>query len=338
MVRDRSNLNPKTIVARAREILEEEREALDRTLAAIDENFSRAIELLVRCKGKIVVTGVGKSGLIGQKIAATMSSTGTTAVFMHAGDGIHGDLGILDRRDCVLALSYSGASIEILSNIPTIQRVGAKLIAMVGDLDSPLALQADAVLPVVIRREACSMNLAPTSSTAAMLALGDALALVLSEQRGFREEDFALRHPGGALGRRLLLRVRDLMHGGEENPIATPKMQAAEITDLLSRTRLGAVNVVENRRTRRLCGIITDGDVRRALSKRQEFFNLRAEDMMTRNPVTVGADVLASRALELMENRATQISVLPVVDEAGRALGLVRVHDLLQLGSKRKKP
>ncbi|MBI3736508.1 SIS domain-containing protein, partial [Candidatus Sumerlaeota bacterium] len=191
------------IVKRAREILTEERRALDLTLAALDSRFAAAARMILGARGKVVVTGVGKSGLVGQKIAATLSSTGTTAVFMHGGDGIHGDLGVLKSEDVVLALSFSGSTIEILSNLPTIKKIGAKLVAMVGELDSPLAKAADVILPVVIRREACSMNLAPTSSTVAMMALGDALAVTLSELRGFRPEDFALYHPGGALGRKL---------------------------------------------------------------------------------------------------------------------------------------
>lgn len=322
----------RSVLIRARDILAEERRALDLTRDAIDARFAEAVELIGRSKGKVIVTGVGKSGLIAQKIAATLNSTGTTAVFLHGADGIHGDLGVLNRKDVVLALSYSGSTIEILTNLPTIKRVGSRIVAMVGDPDSPLAKAADIVLPIVIDREACLMNLAPTSSTLAMLALGDALALILSERRGFRPEDFALYHPGGLLGRRLLLKVSDLMHGGRDQPLAIPSTPVVEVADLLTRTRLGAVNIVKDRRGRRLTGIVTDGDIRRALSRREEFFRLTAGDIMTRGPVTVEADALASQALELMENRASQISVLPVVDKDGRSLGIVRVHDLLQLG------
>lgn len=327
-------MNSRDILNQARRILEEEHQALALTRKALDGRFARAVELIARCKGKVVVTGIGKSGLIGQKIAATLNSTGTTAVYMHGGDGAHGDLGVVDRRDVVLALSYSGSTAEILSTLPTIQRIGARLVAMVGDLDSPLAEAADIVLPIVIRREAGAMNLAPSSSTIAMLALGDALALTLSEIKGFRPDDFALYHPGGQLGRRLLLQVGDLMHGGPDQPLAVASTPVVEITDLLSRTRLGAVNIVKDRRSRKLLGIITDGDVRKALSRREEFFSLLARDIMTSDPVSVQVDTLASRALELMENRPTQISVLPVVDRAGRCKGLIRVHDLLQLSSK----
>lgn len=320
-----------TVLERARHILDEERQALALTLKSVDERFADAIELIARCRGKVVVTGVGKSGLVAQKITATMNSTGTTAAFMHGGDGVHGDLGIVGKQDVVLALSYSGKTVELLANIPTIQRIGAKIVAMVGDEKSQLAQAAHVVLPIRIHREAGWMNLAPTSSTIAMMAMGDALALVLCEYHGFRSEDFALFHPGGALGRRLLLKVADLMHGGEENPMALESAPAAEITDVLTRTRMGGVNIVDNRRSRRLLGIITDGDVRKALGRREEFFTLKARDIMTRDPVRVRLDMRAYDALQLMENRKMQISVLPVVDADNRVHGIVRVHDLLQL-------
>lgn len=325
-------MNERTILRRARQILSEENRALELTLGSIDRRFVRAVGLIRDAGGKVVVIGVGKSGLVAQKIAATMNSLGTTAVFMHGSDGVHGDLGVLDSSDIVLVLSYSGATAELLSNLPTIRHMGAKIIAMTADLKSPLAVAADVVLPIVIEREACNLNLAPTSSTIAMMALGDALALVLSEIKGFRPEDFARVHPGGILGRRLLLKVADLMHGGAENPLATPSMPVADITDLLTRSRLGGVNIVNNRRSRRLVGVITDGDVRKALSRRKEFFNLRAGDIMTSEPTTVRADMLATEALELMENRPAQISVLPVLEKSGRCVGLLRVHDLLTLG------
>ncbi len=321
--------NPK-ILASARNILREEIRSVELTLAAVDARFVRATELILQSRGKVVVTGVGKSGLVGQKIAATLSSTGTTAVFMHGGDGIHGDLGVLKKEDVVLALSFSGSTIEILSNLPTIKRIGAKIIAMVGDDNSPLAQSADALLPVVIRREACPLNLAPSSSTLAMMALGDALALTLCEMRGFRPEDFALYHPGGALGRKLLLRVGDLMTKGAAHPMALPASPLSEIVDILTRTPLGAVNIVSTLKSRELVGIITDGDIRRALARRGEFFSLLARDIMTPHPVTVRSDMLAADALGLMENRKSQISVLPVLDRSGRALGIIRVHDLLK--------
>lgn len=321
-------------IRQAQAVLDEEIEALRLTRSAIGDSFVRAIKLILTARGKVVVSGVGKSGLVGQKIAATLSSTGTSAVFMHAAEGIHGDLGMIAKDDVVLALSFSGSTIEILSNLPTIKRIGARVIAMVGDPASPLARAADVVLPVAIRREACPMNLAPSSSTAAMMALGDALALVLTEMRRFRPEDFALYHPGGALGRRLLLKVENLMHTTNELPLALPTTPLTGVVDMLTRSSLGAINIVRSARDRRLAGIITDGDIRRALARREEFFSLRARDIMTPKPITVRGEMSAAEALELMENRKSQISVLPVVDARGQALGLVRVHDLLQAGPK----
>ncbi len=335
-MRSQNKLSTRGALKRAKEILGEEHRALQLTAENLDARFIRAVEIISRSKGKVVVTGVGKSGLVAQKIAATLNSTGTTAVFMHGADSVHGDLGVLETRDAVLALSYSGTTLEILAALPAIRRIGARIVAMVGDLKSPLAKGADAVLPIVIDREAGALNLAPTSSTVAMMALGDALALVLSEMKGFRAEDFALYHPGGALGRRLLLRARDLMHGGPNHPMALPTTPLTEIVEILTRAPLGAVNIVKDRRGGRLVGIITDGDVRRAMRQREKFFSMLARDAMTALPITVEADMPASRALELMENRKSQISVLPVVDRSGRALGLLRVHDLLQAAPQKK--
>lgn len=320
------------MLARARAILDEEIEALARTRDALDDRFVAAFELIANSPGKLIVSGVGKSGLVARKIAATLCSTGRLAVFMHGADAIHGDLGVLRPEDVALLLSYSGSTVEVLSAIPAIQRIGARIVAMTGEMDSPLARAADAVIPVAIRREACSMNLAPTSSTAAMMAVGDALAVMLSERIGFRPEDFARFHPGGALGRKLLLRVRDVAHLGADHPCASEDAPLVEIVDVLTRTPLGAVDIVAADGT--LLGLVTDGDVRRALRAGERFFSMRAGDAMTRSPVTVAPDTLAADALALMENRASQISVLPVVDEAGRAIGLVRVHDLLQGGAR----
>lgn len=332
-------MNSEQILSRAAEIMDEERRGIELTRRALDARFLDAVSMIRSCRGKLVVSGVGKSGLVGQKIVASLNSLGTTAVFMHGADGVHGDLGVVGRNDVVLLLSFSGRTFEVLANLASIKKIGARIIAMVGDSDSPLARAADAVLPVAIRREACAFNMAPTSSTAAMMALGDALAVILSELRGFQAEDFAVYHPGGALGRRLLLRVRDIMPPGE-HPVATARAPVTEIVDLLTRAPLGAVSIVRDRRGRKLEGLITDGDVRRALAMREKFFTMKAGDVMTRSPITIGADTLAAEALNLMENRARQISVLPVVDARGRALGLVRVHDLLQFGGEgaKKRP
>ena len=321
------------ILSEARGILRKELQALEQSCEALDQDFVAAVELIRKSRGKVVVTGIGKSGLIGQKIAATMASTGTAAVFMHAVDALHGDLGMVASGDVVLALSHSGSSVELLDIVEPLRRIGARIVAMVGNPDSPLARAADCVIRIVAPEEADHLNLAPTASALAALAMGDALAGVLSSLRNFKPEDFALYHPGGAIGRRLLLHVRDLMHGSDDCPMVTPKATINEILDELSRKRLGGVNVVDNRRSRRLLGIITEGDVRRALEKREAFFSLKAADMMTVDPTTVREDDKATHALELMENRPYQISVLPVLNNRDRVVGMLRVHDLLKASS-----
>jgi len=325
-------------VAEAREFLAREIEALALVAARINGRFAQACEMILACRGKVVLTGVGKSGLIAQKIAATMSSTGTVAIFMHAGDATHGDLGMVGAGDVVLILSYSGATDEILALLPSLKAIGARIVAMVGDGDSDLARAADCVLDIRVPAEAGPLQLAPTCSTLAALALGDALATALAKARNFQVEQFALFHPGGAVGRRLLLRVRDLMHAGEANPLVGPDATIEEIVHELTEKRLGGVNVVADRASLRLLGIITEGDLRRALAQRERFFALRAADIMTANPVTIHPDERAQRALELMENvsggdaRRGQIYVLSVVDEQGRAVGFVRLHDLMRPG------
>jgi arabinose-5-phosphate isomerase len=294
--------------------------------------------MIIDSPGKVIVTGVGKSGLIAQKIAATMTSTGTVATFMHAADAAHGDLGMVGSDDVVLAISYSGTSDEILALLPSIRAIGAQIIAMVGDPNSDLARAADCVLDIRVPAEAGPLNLAPTSSTLVALALGDALATAIARAMNFQEEQFALFHPGGAVGRRLLLRVRDIMHTGEANPIVEPDATIEEIVNELTKKRLGGVSVVHDRETMRLTGIITEGDLRRALAQRDKFFSFRARDIMTTDPVTIHQDERAQRALELMEGvasqepRRRQIYVLSVVDDAGRAVGFLRLHDLMGPG------
>jgi len=329
---------PIDFVGEARAFLSREIEALGFAAKQIDERFTQACRMILDSPGKVVVTGVGKSGLIAQKIAATMSSTGTVAIFMHAADAAHGDLGMINPDDVVLAISYSGTSDEILAILPSIRTIGAQIIAMVGDPQSDLARAADCVLDIRVPGEAGPLNLAPTTSTLVALAVGDALATALAKATNFKEDLFALFHPGGAVGRRLLLRVRDLMHAGQANPIVEPDATTEEIVDELTRKRLGGVNVVENRQSLRLVGIITEGDLRRALKQRERFFLLRARDIMTADPVTIHQDERAQRALELMEGggseepRRRQISVLSVVDDEGRAVGFLRLHDLMRPG------
>jgi arabinose-5-phosphate isomerase len=298
--------------------------------------LAKAVRFLVSCKGKVVVSGAGKSGIVGRKIASTLSSTGTPAIYMHPAEAIHGDLGLLATGDVGLLLSNSGESEEILALVPHLKQRGLPLIALVGDPASTLARAADAVLDAGVEREACPLNLAPTASTAVALALGDALALAVMHLRGFTPADFARNHPGGRLGKRLTLRVGDLMHHGSDNPTAGPDASWDNVLDVLCKHGLGAVNVVD--RQGRLVGLVTDGDIRRAIragraSSLAALVGMIASDMMTRNPVTVAPDVLAYDALRLMEDRPSQISVLPVSDPGdGRCLGLLRLHDIVRSG------
>lgn len=320
-----------SILEQAQSILRKEICALEKTCGCLDEGFVRAVELIRKSKGKVVVTGIGKSGLIGQKIAATMASTGTVAIPMHSTDAIHGDLGMVGRDDVVLAISHSGQSSEILTIVKPIRNIGAKIIAMVGNANSELAKAADCTICINVPEEADHLNCAPTSSALAALAVGDALAIILSQLRHFKHEDFAVYHPGGMLGRRLLMTVRDLMHSGAEHAILTPSSAMDEILEELTSKKLGGVNVVKDHCTRKLVGFISDGDLKRQLKQREKFFSLTAADIMTRNPVTILVDEKASKALELMENRPSQIYVLPVVDSQGRAVGILRMHDLVHL-------
>lgn len=324
-------------VAEARKFLEREMDALQYATKQIDDRFDDACRMILDCRGKVVLTGVGKSGLIAQKIAATMSSTGTVAIYMHAADAVHGDLGMVGREDVVIAISYSGVTDEILALLPSIKEIGAKILAMVGKRESDLARAADCVLDIRVPVEAGPFSLAPMCSTLVTLALGDALATALATAKEFKQEQYELVHPGGAVGR-LLLRVRDIMHTGSDNPIVEPDAPVEEIVEELTRKRLGGVNVVESRESLRLVGIITEGDLRRAIGQRERFFSLRARDLMTADPVTIQPDARAQHALTLMEDTRTdetrrrQIYVLSVVDGDGRAVGFLRLHDLMRAG------
>lgn len=315
------------------ELLRHEAAAINNTAQRLQpEQVKRAVDLLVGCAGKVVLTGIGKSGFIARKIAATLTSTGTRAVFLHASDALHGDLGILDKSDVVLLVSNSGETDEVIAMLPYLKHRTVPLIAIVGNLSSTLASNADVVLDASVDKETCPFNLAPTASTTVALAIGDALALTVMQIKGLTLEDFALNHPAGRLGKRLSLKVADLMHSGESNPIVSPVTSWLEVVSSITRGGLGAVNVVSDREV--LTGIITDGDLRRAIQKSNpaELKNLRAEAFMTRNPVTVMPDDLAYSALQLMENRASQISVLPVVDAGQQCVGLLRLHDLVRSG------
>ncbi|MGH7377553.1 MAG: KpsF/GutQ family sugar-phosphate isomerase, partial [Candidatus Methylomirabilales bacterium] len=280
------------------------------------------------CRGRVVLTGMGKSGYIAQKIAATFSSTGTPALFLHPAEGVHGDLGMIVRGDVVVAISKSGETEELVSILPHIRRFGVPLVSLVGNPQSTLARESDVALDVSVKEEACPLNPAPTASTTAALAMGDALAVALLEQRGFREEDFALLHPGGSLGRRLLLRVRDLMHTGKALPLVREEATMREAILEISGKRLGMTAVVDAAGL--LTGIVTDGDLRRALQKLPDLLTRRVADCMTHNPKTISRDELAARAVQVMEHYS--ITSLLVVGEEGRPEGVLHLHDLLKAG------
>ena len=315
----------------AKRVLEVEAQCILAARDRLDGRFEKAVQLIVDAVGqggKVVVAGVGKSGKVAAKVAATLASTGTPAFFVHATEAQHGDLGIVGPKDVMLLFSYSGSSDEIIQLLPPLKRRGAKIISIVGNMKSALATGSDITLDGSVAKEACPLNLAPTSSTTVALALGDALAMALSVRFDFKEENFLVNHPGGSLGRRLTLTVDDLMRKGDELPWLAETATISEAVDLSSAKKLGAV-LIHNSRPGKLSGIITDGDIRRALKHKERFFTFVAKDVMTKNPVSVAPTEKAIRALELMENRSSQISVLPVVDSASECVGLVRLHDLI---------
>jgi arabinose-5-phosphate isomerase len=294
-------------------------------------SFRKAIELFQGALdrgGKIVVTGVGKSGKIAQKIAATLSSTGSLAIFLHPTEGLHGDLGVITRNDAVLALSYTGNTDELLRLLPSLQGMHVPIVGLCGNSHSQLAQKCDAWIDGYVEQEACPHNLAPTTSTTLALALGDAIAVALMQLRGFDAKSFAQYHPGGALGRRLNLTVADLMKKGDQIGCLPAHASMDEVVVTSTQKKLGAVLVVDGPK---MLGIITDGDIRRALQHREKFFTLKASDIMTRSPVSTSPETMAHEALQLMENRPSQISVLPVIDGKGNWVGVIRLHDLVHV-------
>lgn len=319
------------IIDQARQVLEAEAEAIRSLIPRINGEFTEAVKMILACKGRVIVTGMGKSGLIGKKIAATLASTGTPAFFLHPAEGIHGDLGMVTSEDIVLAISNSGETNEIIGILPSIRRIGARIIAMTGRPASTLGKNSDLVLDVAVEKEACPLGLAPTASTTATLALGDALAVALLSERKFTPEDFAIFHPGGALGRKLLLTVENVMHSGGDNPVVTQDKTVKEALFVITAKGLGATSVVDE--DGRLLGIITDGDIRRGLEKGHDFLDKPVTALMTRTPRTITKDKLAAQALNMMEkNKPRPITVLPVVDETYRAIGMIHLTDLLRQG------
>ena len=316
-------------IERARRVLKIEAEAIAALADRLGPEFVQALDLLLSCSGKVAVTGMGKSGIIGRKIASTLASTGTPAFFLHAAEGVHGDIGMLTEKDLVLVVSNSGETEEIARLLPVFKRLSLKIIAVVGRMNSTLARAADVALDASVKEEACPLNLAPTASTAAALALGDALALALLERRGFNAEDFARLHPSGVLGRRLLLRVSDLMHAGSQIPSVPAGASIRQVIMEMSSKLLGHTAVVEGQK---LLGVISDGDLRRALERDQDFLRRTAQDIMTARPKFVTPDELAASALEKMERHS--ITGLLVCDdpEGRRLVGFVHLHDLLKAG------
>ncbi|MBW7930140.1 MAG: KpsF/GutQ family sugar-phosphate isomerase [Gammaproteobacteria bacterium] len=312
----------------ARRVLDIEAKAITALIGRIDGSFEQACALLLACKGRVVVTGMGKSGHIGSKIAATLASTGTPAFFVHPGEASHGDLGMITKADVVLAISNSGETAEVVTILPLLKRLGVPLVLLTGARDSTLAGGAAVVLDVGVAEEACPLNLAPTASTTAALAMGDALAVALIESRGFTREDFALSHPGGRLGRRLLLRVADVMHTGEAIPRIGPDATLSAGLLEMTRKNLGMIAVVDG--TGRLLGVFTDGDLRRAVDGEVDIHHAPMRAVMTSGGRTIGPAALAAEAVHLMER--FKITALPVVDDEGMVVGALNVHNLLRAG------
>jgi len=314
-------------LATAERVLRIEAQAITGLIERLDARFAKAVELLYACKGRVVVTGLGKSGLIGRKIAATFSSTGTPSIFLHAAEALHGDLGMLTSNDVLLAISSSGETEELIALLEAVKRLGLQLVTLTAKPRSTLATASNIVLDIAVKEEACSLNLAPTASTAAALAMGDALAIALLERRGFQKDDFAALHPGGGLGKKLR-RIEALMHAGEDAPRVRATTKMPDVIYEMSRKRLGLAAVTQA--DGRLLGIVTDGDLRRMMqSRRENILNLTAADCMTKNPVTLPRSELAAAALRLMEEK--KITSVLVVDAAGRLEGVVHIHDLWTL-------
>lgn len=317
-------------LSQAKDVLSIEAEGITALIDQLDSHFDKAVEMIMGCPTRVIITGIGKSGIIGQKIAATFNSTGTPAIFLHPVEAMHGDLGIVDPRDVTLAISYSGETTELNLLVPTLKNRGAKLIAMTGNPDSSLARCADAVLRTTVTREACPLGLAPTASTTATLALGDALAVVLLNLKQFKESDFRRNHPAGSLGERLKVNVREVMLTGDHIPRIYTNDTLQTAIKVLNDHNLGAVLILAGEK---LAGIITDGDLRRRISKGQNFNHLGLKDVMTADPKCISGDLLAADALSIMQRH--EIMVLPVTDKKGNLVGILHLQDLLGKGEFR---
>ena len=315
----------------AQKLLQMEAEAILDLIPRIDAHFDAAVEMILSCQGRVVMTGMGKSGIIAHKISATLASTGTPSFYLHPAEGIHGDLGMVTSDDVVIAMSNSGETGEVLNILPSLRRIGAKLIAMVGNAESTLAKNSDVVLDVGVKKEACPLGLAPTASTTAALAFGDALAMALMGKHHFTSKQFAVFHPGGSLGRKLLLTVGDIMHSGSESPVVSQTATVTEALFIITDKGLGAVSVVDENNI--MVGLLTDGDIRRGLSKGIDFLQRPVTELMTKNPKHITREKLAAQALHIMESHTPKpITVLPVLDESSHVIGLLHMTDLVRQG------
>jgi len=321
--------NMDNILDIAKRVLKIEADAVSALIGKLNSDFEKAIEIIYNSKGRVVVTGMGKSGLVGKKIAATLASTGTPAFFLHPAEASHGDLGMVTSDDVIIAISNSGETDELINLIPFLKRFNVSLISMTGNPDSTLSKAAEVTLDVSVKEEACPMGVVPTASTTATLAMGDALAVALLIKRGFKEEDFAFFHPGGSLGKKLFIKVKDLMHTGDALPFVSPDMPMIKATVEISSKRLGVTIVAGS--DKRILGIITDGDLRRGIEKwGKAFFDMNAGEVMTKNPKTISEDELAVKALSIMERHSITSIVVP--DDNGKAVGIIHLHDILKQG------
>ncbi len=318
----------KFFIEKGKEVIRKEAEAVKALESRIDEEFARAVDLIANCKGRVIITGMGKSGIVGRKIAATLTSTGTSAFFLHPAEGMHGDIGVVHKDDVVICISKSGNTQELFQIVPFLKRMGVKIISITGNRRSRLAERSDVVLDASVSHEACPNNLAPTSSSTAALVMGDALAVALLERRGFKAEDFALLHPGGSLGKKLSMKIDDIMFTGDRIPIVKRDDVLETVLFRMTAKRFGAACVVDGKN--RLIGIITDGDLRRLLEKTKEIWTLKASDVMNTEPKTVKVGIMASEALKVM----TEYSIMQViiVDDENIPRGIVHLHDLLEAG------
>jgi arabinose-5-phosphate isomerase len=315
-------------ISSAKRVLLNESKAIAKLVSRVDGNFAKIVNLLAKNKGRVIVTGMGKPGFIAQKISATMSSTGTPSLYLHPAEALHGDLGRVKRSDTVIALSNSGETEEVVKLIPIIKKIGAKLVAITGNKKSTLAKNSDFVLDSFAGKEACPMGLAPTTSTTVMLALGDALAIALLEKKNFQPKDFALFHPGGSLGKRLILTVEDIMRTKHDTPIVKQSAKVKDVLLAITKLRAGSASVVDSKG--KLVGIFTDGDLRRHFEEGKDLLHEKVNDVMTKSPVTITKDRLAAEAFEILRDK--KIDEIPVVDDKGRPVGLLDVQDILKAG------